>query len=440
MRNPVRVLLFALAGLIILLIAGRAAAIFYTDALWFSSLGYSSAFWTRVTANIVVRLVTTVFAASVILLNLWFVLRQLGPVHLRRRYGNIEIAEQVPRKLLLLAAVVVAILAGWWLSSVQFGGGIPVAVLAWLRHESWGIFDPIFRKDVSFYMFALPLYARFLEYLIIVALWSALLVTIGYVMVGAVRVRGTRWDIDERPRLHFAILVAAALVLLGIRVYLSRYQLVLEGSGVSGALGYTDAHARLPARFVIALLLIATGSALVYAVLRRVWAPPLIAAGLLVLATLGMGFAYPQIVQKFTVEPNQLSREAEFISYNIEFTRRAYNLDGIERRDLNYRRADNSVWASLSTTLTGLPLWDAAPLQTSFNETEPFNFYHFADVDHDRYGPAGAKQQVMISVREVTAEGVEDAARNSWQTMHMAPIYTRGIGAIVVPAAEKQRG
>ena len=133
MRNPVRVLLFALAGLVFLLIAGRAAAIFYTDTLWFSSLGYSSAFWTRITTNIVVRLITTVFAASVILLNLWFVLRQLGPVHLRRRYGNIEIAEQVPRKLLLLAAVVVAILAGWWLSSVQFGGGIPVAVLAWLR-------------------------------------------------------------------------------------------------------------------------------------------------------------------------------------------------------------------------------------------------------------------------------------------------------------------
>jgi uncharacterized membrane protein (UPF0182 family) len=440
MRNPVRVLLFALAGLVLLLIAGRAAAVFYTDALWFGALGYSGTFWTRVTSTIVVRVVTTVFAAAVILLNLWFVLRQLGPVHLRRRYGNIEIAEQVPRRLLMLAAVVVAVLAGWWLSSVQFGGGIPVAVLAWLRHESWGTVDPIFGRDVSFYMFALPLYARFLEYLIIVALWSALLVTIGYVMVGAVRVRGTRWDIDERPRIHFAILLAVALALLGVRVYLSRYQLVLDGTGVSGALGYTDAHARLPARFVISVLLIATGGALVYGVMRRLWAPPVIAAGLLVVATLGMGFAYPQIVQKFTVEPNELAREAEYISHNIEFTRRAYDLDRIERRALNYRRADGSVWASLSATLSGLPLWDAAPLQTSFNETEPVNYYHFADVDHDRYGPAGAKQQVAISVREVTAEGVEDAARNSWQTMHMAPIYTRGIGAIVVPAAEKQRG
>ncbi|HUF50291.1 MAG TPA: UPF0182 family protein [Longimicrobiales bacterium] len=440
MRNPVRVLTLAVVGLILVLIAGRAAALFYTDVLWFQALGHSGVFWTRITATITVRLVTSAVAAGIILVNLWLVLRQLGPVHLRRRYGNLEFAERVPRTMLLAAAAVAAILAGWWLSSIQFGGNTPVAVLAWLRHSRWELADPVFGHDASFYLFTLPIYARFLEYLLVVVMWSALLVTIGYVLVGAVRVRGNRWEIDDRPRTHFALLAAAAFVVLGVRVYLSRYEVMLQGTGVAGVIGYTDVHARLPARFVISVLLVVAGASIVYGVMRRLWAPPLLALGTLLLATVGMGVAYPEIVQKVTVEPNQLARESEYIRWNLEFTRRAYGLDRIERRSQPYRRADRSVWSALAPTLQRLPLWDAMPLQTVFNETDAgYRYYHFPDVDYDRYGAPGSEEQVAIGVREFTPEGVGEAAR-TWQNMHMNPVYTRGIGSIVTPAAEKLSG
>src|SRR5690606_35441678 len=210
--------------------------------------------WTRTLTIVAVRAITGAIGAAIILLNVWYVLRQLGPVHLRRRYGNIEIAEQIPRRYLITAAILIAVLAGWWLSSLQFGGNAAIALLAWLRADSWAATDPLFGRDLSFYVFALPMYFRLLDYLFIVLVWSLLLVGAGYALVGAVRLRGTSWEIDDRPRVHFAILVAAMLAIFGVRYLLGRYEFLLEGTGFGGVIGYTDVHARLPARLLVGVL------------------------------------------------------------------------------------------------------------------------------------------------------------------------------------------
>ncbi|MGH7464231.1 MAG: UPF0182 family protein, partial [Longimicrobiales bacterium] len=224
-RRPGRLVAAVVIILLLILIFGRSAAVFYTDALWFQALDHSDVFWTRVLSVVAVRAVTGSVAAALILLNVWYVLRQLGPVHLRRRYGNLEIAEQVPRAHLMSGAIAIAVLAGWWLSSIQFSGTTAVALLAWLRADAWGLRDPLFGRDLSFYIFSLPAFIRLLDFLLIVLLWSVLLVGIGYALVGAVRVRGTRFEIDDRPRVHFAVLVAGVLVLFGVRFLLGRYHL-----------------------------------------------------------------------------------------------------------------------------------------------------------------------------------------------------------------------
>jgi uncharacterized protein len=368
------------------------------------------------------------------------VLRQLGPVHLRRRYGNLEFAEQVPRSLLVGGAVLASVLAGWWLSALQFGGNAPVALLAWLQRESWGIVDPLFGLDLSFYIFGLPVYTRFLDYLLAVLLWGALLVGIGYVLIGAVRLHGSRIDIDDRPRLHFAILAGALLATFAIRFLLGRYHFMLVGTGFEGSLGYTDVNARLPARLLLGVLALATAGTVLYGARRRSIGPPAAAFIVLLIAALGAGVLYPAIVQKVQVEPNQLAREAEYIRWNMEFTRRAYGLDEIERRGFSYRRAGADVWTAMAPALESLPLWDASPLQTAFNEIQTrVRYYHFPDVDYDRYGPPGDRQQVAIAVREVSREGIPANAQ-TWSNLRLNPVYTRGVGVVVTPAAEKQQG
>lgn len=427
------------AALLLLAIFGRSGAVFYTDALWFGSLGQADVFWTRILAILAVRVVTGAVGAALILLNLWYVLRQLGPVHLRRRYGNLEIAEQVPRSYLITGAVLVSILAGWWLSSLQFGGNAAVALLAWLRADAWGVSDPLFGHDLSFYIFALPVYIRLLEFLLIIAIWSVLLVGVGYALVGAVRVRGTRWEVDDRPRLHFAILVAGMLIIFGLRYLLGRYEFLLEGTGF-GTIGYTDVHARLPARLVLGVLSCAAGAALIYGALRRTWRPPVIALSLFLLTALGMGVVYPAVVQKVQVEPNELAREAEYIGWHMDFTRRAYGLTELERRSFRYRRADAETWTAMAPVLERLPLWDLPQLQTVFDQVEARQrYYQFPDVDYDRYETPTGREQVAIAVREFTAEGLPPDSR-TWQTVHLNPNATRGLGVVVTPTSQKQRG
>src|SRR5512142_2521059 len=113
MRRPGRVLAYIAVALIVVLLVGDTAVGLYTDALWYSSLGYASVFWTRLGIAASVRATVAVVAAALVFFNLWVVTRQLGPVHLRRRYGNLEIAEQVPRRYLLAGICITALLAGW---------------------------------------------------------------------------------------------------------------------------------------------------------------------------------------------------------------------------------------------------------------------------------------------------------------------------------------
>ena len=440
LRRPGRLAAGIVIALLLILVFGRSAAEFYTDALWYQALDHSSVFWTRLLAVLSVRAVTGAVGAALILLNLWYVLRQLGPVHLRRRYGNLEIAEQVPRSYLVTGTVALSVLAGWWLSTMQFSGTASLALLAWLRAEDWGLSDPLFGHDLSFYIFSLPVFVRLLDFLLIVLVWSALLVGIGYALVGAVRVRGTRFEIDDRPRVHFALIIAGMLAAFGARLLLGRYELLMDGGGFGGTIGYTDVHARLPARLILGLLAFAAAGSLLYGALRRTWGPPVVALGVFLVAAAGMGVIYPAVVQKVQVEPNQLASEVEYIGWNMEFTRRAYGLADMERRSFRYRRADADTWTAIAPALEDLPLWDLQQLQTLFNEIEGRQrYYHFPGVDYDRYMTGDGVEQVAIGVREFAQEGLPPNSQ-TWQTIHLSPMATRGFGAVVTPTAQKLRG
>lgn len=217
LKRPARYIVGAALGLAVLLMLGQSAANLYTETLWFGQLGFAGTFWKQVWISTAVRSVTGAVTAALVLLNLWIVVRQLGPVHLRRRYGNLEIAEQVPRSVVHAGIVLIAVLAGWWLSGLTFGGDEPLAVLTWLRRVPWGTRDPLFGRDLSFFVFALPVYSRMLDHLLLTGLWCVLLGVIGYVLVGGVRIRGNRIEIDEHPRLHFALLAALLVLVFAVR-------------------------------------------------------------------------------------------------------------------------------------------------------------------------------------------------------------------------------
>ena len=439
-RRVGRIALGTIVALLILLVAGRVAVEFYTDILWYQGVGYLSTFWKRFALGLMVRSAAALVAATLVFVNLWWVARLLGPVRVRRRYGNIEIAEQVPRKYVLGIVVLVAVLGGWWLAELQFGDRAVLAVASWVQQVAWGVSDPLFGRDVAFYVFSLPVAIRALEFLILIAVWTVALVALGHVLVGGIEWEENRVSITAPARRHLAVLVAAMVVLLGVRLWLGRYLLVVDGNGVAGALGFTDVEARIPMTWVLALLSVAAAGAVLYGAWRRALLPPVIALGGLLVAALVLGQAYPALVQKFQVEPNELSREAPYIRWNLEFTRRAFGLDAMERRSFPYREGARPDLSQLTQRLAHVPLWDTEPLERAFNEIQTlYPYYWFPDVDYDRYGPPGRAEQVALGVREFQATGLEEGSR-TWQSLRLNPSYIRGMGAVAAPTHPDGRG
>ncbi len=438
-RRAVRTLIGIGAAMVVLLVAGRAGVGFYTDVLWFGEVGYLGTFWTRLWLRLGVRGVAALIGAILIFLNLWVVARHLGPVRVRRRYGNLEFAERIPHRWVMLLSIAVALLGGWWLAVLQFDENAILAAASWVRRVPWGLQDPLFGHDVGFYVFTLPFALDALGFLVLVTVWSLTLVVLGHVLAGGIRWQENRLDMARAARLHGAALLAALLLLLAVRYWLARYLLVVEGHGVSGALGYTDVKARLPAYAALAVLSLGTGAALVYGAVRQALLPPIVALGGLLLTGFLLGVAYPGAVQKFRVEPNELSREAPYIRWNLEFTRRAFGLDSMARQRFPYRPAASPAPERVRPLLARVPLWDPEPLQRAFNQMQSlFPYYSFPNVEYDRYGPEGGERQVVIGVREFHPSGLDPAAR-TWQSLHLNPSYIQGLGAVVA-AAHPQSG
>lgn len=435
-----RIALIGVVAVLVLLVVGRMAVEFYTDILWYQGAGYLSTFWKRFLLGLGVRSAAALFAAGLVAVNLWWVMRHVGPVRVRRRYGNIEIAEQVSRKYVLGIIVLVAGLGGWWLAELEFDDQAALAVASWLEKVSWGVEDPLFGRDAAFYVFSLPVATRALEFLVLTAVWTMALVALGHVLVGGIDWEDNRVAMTAPARKHLAVLLAAMVVLLGIRFWLGRYLVVVDGNGVAGALGFTDVEARLPMARALAFLALLAAAALLYGAWRRAILPPVIGLGGLLVAGLLLGQVYPALVQKFRVEPNELSRETPYIRWNLEFTRRAYGLDRMTRRPFPYRRDARPAGGEIGDRLAYLPLWDEEPMGRAFNETQSlFPYYWFPDVDYDRYGPPGMEQQVALAIREFQPSGLGEGSQ-TWQSLRLNPSYIRGLGAVAAPTRSEGGG
>jgi len=437
MRRSTRLLIVAGIVVLVVLIAGRSLMTFYTDVLWFGRIGYAGVLWRRVGAVATVRLVMGALGGGIVLLNLARVVRQLGPVQLKRRYGNLEIAEQIPHGYVTAGIVLASILAGWWLSGIVFPASAAIEALAWLNRSPWNVADPRFGHDLSFYVFTLPNIARLLDFLLLVTVWSSVLVVVGYVLVGAIRIRNSRIDVDEYPRTHFAILVAALVGIFAARSWLGQYAVLLDGTGFAGIVGFTDINARLPAYRILCVISLLAAASVLFSALSRNWTPALAALGLLFVAGLGLGLAYPSFVQKLRVVPNELGLEDPYIHWNLDFTRKAYGIEGIERDAFAMDRAGSLTAADIGRAAERLPVWDLEPLQTYFNQRESlYGYYQFPSVHFDRYGPPGEQTQVAISVREFTRSGLP-ANNRTWHTLHLNADQVRGNGAVVTPVTKK---
>jgi len=305
-------------------------------------------------------------------------------------------------------------------------------ILVYLNGQSFGIEDPQFGRDIGFYVFDLPalrfIYGWLMGVAVITTLTVAGLYLFRFLMLG---------DVTEsrQSRVHLSLLLLVIVALFVGRYWLDRFDLNFSDAGAVFGATYTDVHARLPFIYVSMALAAATGVALLATTFgRSVMVPIGTAVAWAFVATVGGGL-YPASVQRFTVQPNELDRERQYIVRNIEATREAFGLSEIEERPYPAEaEVSRSELDANQGTVNNIRLLDVRPLLDTYGQIQTFRpLYEFLDVDVDRYEIDGVNRQVMIAARELSSDRLPADAR-SWVNQRLQ--FTHGYGVVMSPVNE----
>lgn len=435
-----RRLLLLVLGLGVLVLGGRTLAVLHVESLWHDSVGYLGTYWTRLAWEWGVRAFVAGGTALIVLLNLRVVVGTLGGIQIRRRFGDLEITEQVPRSVLMAIAAGVAILVGLWFSaSVPAEAGAGALLL--IHGPAWGMVDPVLGRDLGFYLFRLPALAAAVTFGLVLTFFLGAAVTAAYAGTGSLRWSRGRVRVDPVPRLHLASLAAAFLLLLALRFLVVRHTLLMEGSSaVQGIFGYADAEARLPALQALSVVAVAAAAGVLWSGFRGRALPAFVGAAVLVLGGVGAAQVYPAVIQRIRVEPNELARETPHIQHNLAFTRLGFGLADLHREGFRYREARREDWVQAWDQLRGLPVWTPAALLATFRQMDAsFGYYDFPEVSVARYPTPGGPVPVALAVREVDPARIPDALPagspgrgrgGGWQNLHLRERYVVGQGAV----------
>ncbi len=426
MTRTRRGLLIALGAVLLgVFLFGETGVSLFSELEWFRSLGQEDRFWTLALAQVATWTGTFLLAAGGLYWLLTAELRRSGPLRVKRRLGDLEIAEALPENwvkwTLRGASVVVGLLV-----AAPVADTLGRQILAAFHSAPWGESDAILGRDPRFYVFYLPVARGVWSLALSWLVWAALSVGAFFLLSGQIRSDGEKIRMDESARRTLIYLGVGLLVLLSAHFWLSVYEQV---SG--GPIRYADVHGELPVRRLLGVLALLSAAATVYGERTGRWRVTLSTVVVFVAAwPLGLG-VYPDLIQRFRVEPNEFQLEREFIQADIEATRRAFDLDEVRTEEYPARETDPPSFSTVKKWTRGLPLWDERPLQATFNQLQGLRAYHgFPDVDNDRYGSAANRKQVAIAVREFSPDLLDESAR-TWQNLHLR--YTHGTGVVASP-------
>jgi uncharacterized membrane protein (UPF0182 family) len=417
-------------------VGSRTALSYYVDSLWFGSLGYREVFWKS--WGLGWAAFAIFFAATFLILYGWFLaLWQMHQPDLPQDraffIGRQQVSLPLRRALRyvgIVASVIIAVIAGAammaeWTTFALYWKAIPDA--------GAGV-DPVFGKPLNFYLFTLPAWQLICGWLMLLAI-IACVAAVGFLVLAG----GSRAIARDRESLRlplpwrgFSIAFAFFLVNLAAQVYLGRFGALLDTHTIFGGVNYTDAHVTITGMLLVAGMLV-LGAAI--AAVNAVRGPRV----RLLVAAVVPAFACYLVVQlvgwyvsSFIVKPNQLDRERPYIAWNIEWTRRAWDLDRVTQHEFP---ADTSPEAAdpanNQATLQNIRLWDWHALQDTLRQIQEIRtYYDFPDIDIDRYKINGDMREVMLGARELSVDKLPDSSRN-WINEKL--IYTHGYGITMNP-------
>jgi len=306
-------------------------------------------------------------------------------------------------------------------------------ILRFFNWQPFNILDPVFHREIGFYVFSLP-FLRLLQGWLLGVLVITLFGSAGVYLL-SYGVQRLRFDFRRRVLAHIGGLAIAILGLFAWGYWLGIWELVFSSQGVVSGAGYADMHARLPAQWIlIAVVIILIGIVLV-SIWQRSFRLSIYGVGGWIVAVVLVSGIYPALIQRFQVEPSELERERPYIEHNINYTNVAFALDRIQEQPFPAEESPSIEDISNNEmTISNIRLWDPRPLKDTYNQIQSIRLYYdFNDVDIDRYTIDGVYRQVMLSARELSAEKLATQAQ-TWVNRKLQ--FTHGYGVVLSPVNE----
>lgn len=454
-HRPKKGLSFVVMVIVVILVLLIGCAGFLTNWMWFDSLGYEKVFWTKFLSQLEIGV--PVFLAAMLLVRIY--LKSL------KKHYFIEVeSHEIPDEKRLNKIS--------WGMSVVFGllVGLTAGASTWMDFRqfanatSFGLKDPLFHLDISFYVFKLAFLTKannivlgiVVGVVIITLLYYGILITVrtpdmfewepeGPETSGENAIPFTRkyrkkpsekrtLDLNNDNMIQLLHIASGKLTLLGIIFYLMvamdflmrQFDLLHVHTGAVYGAGFTDVNVKLWVYRLIMVLSI-VGAVTLCHHMHRKEPKKLVRIPIAIVAVGLLGGVVSFAVQNLLVSPDEINKESKYLERNISYTRHAYGLDNIKVEEFPAEQNLNQqAIRDNSQTITNIRINDYEPVQDFYNQTQSIRqYYDFNDVDIDRYNIDGEQTQTYLAAREIN----ESKISSTWINRHLK--YTHGYGAAV---------
>lgn len=410
----------------------------WVDYLWFDEVGATVRFWTEFTTEWSVFLVSFVVFAVLFEINIRATKIEYGEQG--QLFGKNKMRSLTKLFAFPISLVLVFVISSWFSSDWQ-------AMLLWWHQVPFGSADPIFGKDIAFYIFSLPFLLSVVNTIPFILLFAAISGLISYsghfidlADSGAYNEEDKKTKAEIKHKLvdhilsHGAVLIAIFMLYLLAITYLHRFSILASERGVVFGAGYTDVNFDLPMHWVMMFALLVSTFFLILAFKAKEVKTTIkrtVTAVAIPVAVLVLGFGLASMIFQYAfVTNNEMQMETQFLEYDLQYTKDAFKLSSMTKKDFPVATTmSQGATANDASTLSNIRLWTPETLAAVNQNRQSFRtYYNFADIDIDRYMINGKSEEVMLSARELDSDKLPT---QTWQNKHMQ--YTHGYGVVMAP-------
>ncbi|MBL4937648.1 UPF0182 family protein [Clostridium sp. YIM B02515] len=408
---------------------------FVVNIKWYGEVGYLSVYFTKILA--IVKLMVPIFI--IMYVGIWLYYRSLR-ASIMRLANVLEVSSKsraLERKIFVLANTVISLFISFGIASSYW-----YRILQFANSTNFGTKDPIFNKDVSFFVFKLPLIESLYSAVMILLVLLIIITLVSYFALSTrdkffngdfrgnvIRMKGIRSGITKFAGKQLAVVSALISLMIALGYFIKAWNIVYSPRGVAFGASYTDMHVSLPFYRVISVAAVAAAVIIFISVLRSKAKPIIVSIIAIVVLMVGEGLV-SVVIENFLVKSNQISLEKPYIENNINYTRKAFNIDNIQEKPFEVvNNLTKDDIKSNKDTIDNIKINSFTPALEFYNQVQVIRYYYsFNDIDVDRYNMNGKYNQVFVAPREIDLSKLEGNA-TTWQNKHL--IYTHGYGVVM---------